>query len=161
MAQLWSHDRLVKSFLNNNNNKKTSIRRRTKNKHPTTHVTIKQGSQFRTVSASTVRNKAISFRKIYRLYRAVSAVPENYIGFRPVNSYRTGKRQVFLSHSRLPLATITTFSTSSRGCGLILAVATSSLSLSLSLSLSRQTFSFSLSFSVFQTSQMIFSTPKK
>ena len=136
MAQLWSHDRLVKSFLNNNNNKKTSIRKWTKNKHPTTHVTIKQGSQFRTVSASTVRNKAISFRKIYRLYRAVSAVPENYIGFRPVNSYRTGKRQVFLSHSRLPPATITTFSTSSRGCGLILAVATSSLSLSLSLSLS-------------------------
>ena len=36
-----------------------------------------------------------------------------------------------------------------------------SLSLSLSLSLTHQTFSFSLSFSVFQTSQMIFSTPKK
>ena len=69
MAQLWSHDILVKSFLNNNNNNKTSIRKWTKNKHPTTHVTIKQGSQFCTVSASTVRNKAISFRKIYRLYQ--------------------------------------------------------------------------------------------
>ena len=100
-------------------------------------------------------------------YQVVSAAPETYIGFRPINSYRTGKRKVFLSHSHLPPATISTFSTSIRDRGLILAAATSSSSsssspLSLSLSLSvRLTFSFSLSFSVFQTSQMIFGTPNK
>ena len=76
-------------------------------------------------------------------YQVVSAVPETYIGFRPINSYRTGKRKVFLSHSHLPPATISTFSTSIRDRGLILAAATSSsssssspLSLALSLSLS-------------------------
>ena len=90
------------------------------------------------------RNKVVSFRKIYRPYWVVLAVLATYIGFWPVISYRTGKRKVFLSHSHLPPVTISTFSTSSRGHGLILVAATSSLSLS-----------------VFQTSQMIFSTPKK
>ena len=87
------------------------------------------------------------------------------------------QKKLFLSHSHLPPMTISTFSTSSRCHGLILAAATFSLSSSssssssysspplslfLSLSLSiRLTFSFSLSFSVFQTFQMIFSTPKK
>ena len=93
----------------------------------------------------------------------VSTVSVTYIVFRPVNSYRTGKRKVFLSHSHLSLATISTFSTSSRGRGLILAAATSSSSSSPpSLSLCPSNFLFlSLSFSVFQTFQMIFSTPKK
>ena len=64
--------------------------------------------------------------------------------------YRTGKRIVFLSHSHLPPATISTFSTSIRDRGLILAAATSSssssssspLSLSLSLSLCPSNFLF-------------------
>ena len=101
--------------------------------------------------------------EIYRPYWVVSAVLETYTEFQPVNSYQTGKGKAFLSHSHLPPAMISTFSTSSRGRGLILAIATSPSSSSprpLSLSLSNFFF-FSLSFSVFQTSQMIISTPKK